>query len=96
VAALYRGCSLEGGVDVYVECIFSMQRMGFIMRQHEFQKGDLALLMQDIERDGVVFPAGTECVVIAMTEGGEYSVEVLEPRRDIISVPEAAIEALQP
>ncbi len=73
-----------------------MQRMGFVMRQDEFQKGDLAILMQDIERDGVVFPAGTECVVIAMSEGGLYSVEVLEPRRDIISVPEAALEALQP
>ncbi|MDB5648552.1 MAG: hypothetical protein JWL62_72 [Hyphomicrobiales bacterium] len=66
------------------------------MRQDEFQSGDVAVLKQDVEWGGVVFPAGTECVVIATSEGGEYSVEVLEPRRDIISVPEAALEALQP
>ncbi|MDB5652350.1 MAG: hypothetical protein JWL62_3870 [Hyphomicrobiales bacterium] len=66
------------------------------MRQDEFQKGDVAVLKRDVEWDGVVFPAGTECVVVAASHGGEYFVEILEPKRENVSVPEEALEALQP
>ncbi len=66
------------------------------MSQDEFQKGDVAVLKRDVECDGVVFPAGTECVVVASSLGGEYFVEILEPKREIVLVPEEALDPIQP
>jgi hypothetical protein len=66
------------------------------MSQNEFQNGDVAVLNRDVACDGVVFPAGTECIVVAASHGGEYFVEILEPKREIVSVPEVALDPVQP
>lgn len=42
----------------------------FVMKQDEFQKGDVAVLKLDVEWDGVVFPVGTECLVVAASHDG--------------------------
>ncbi len=66
------------------------------MNRSGFQKGDVVVLRQDIEREGTLFPAGTEGVVVASAGTRDYDVEILEPKPEIVRVPEAALDPVQP
>ncbi len=66
------------------------------MEREALQPGDIAVFNSDFEADGENFPAGTECVIVAGDDPNAYQVEVLEPRHEIIMVPQAILDPVQP
>lgn len=68
----------------------------FNMAADEYEHGEVLVLNQAVERDGIVYPAGTECVVISGSGSRKYTVELLEPQRVIITLPASALEPVAP
>ncbi len=66
------------------------------MGPQPFGRHDVVQLAEPIDEYGATFPAGTECVVLDVTEQGECTVEVLEPRREIIHVPAGKLADIDP
>ncbi|MDB5572795.1 MAG: hypothetical protein JWN93_3978 [Hyphomicrobiales bacterium] len=66
------------------------------MRRAVFQKGDVVVLKQDLNIAGEIFSAGTEGVVIAEAGEQDYTIELLEPKAEIVRVPATALDPVQP
>jgi hypothetical protein len=66
------------------------------MEADEFQSGDVAIFSKPLATGGGAFPVGTECVVLRRLETGEYEVEVLEPKREVVRITADALEPVEP
>jgi hypothetical protein len=61
-----------------------------------FDMRDVVILMRDVELDGVVFPEGTEAVIVELTDDGCYRIELFEPKRVCVCVEQSWLSAANP
>jgi hypothetical protein len=66
------------------------------MQADEFQNGDVAIFSKLMETANGAFPIGTECVVLRRLATGDYEVEVMEPKREVVRITADALEPVQP
>jgi hypothetical protein len=66
------------------------------MQADEFQNGDVAIFSKQVDTLNDAFPIGTECVVLRRLGSGDYEVEVMEPRREVVRIPADALEPVYP
>ncbi|MDB5544843.1 MAG: hypothetical protein JWO64_1992, partial [Hyphomicrobiales bacterium] len=60
------------------------------------QNGDVAIFSRPLVTTDDVFPIGTECVVLRRLDTGDYEVEVMEPRPEVVRIPADALEPVEP
>jgi hypothetical protein len=65
------------------------------MQADQFQNGDVAIFSKQLDIADGSFPAGTECVVLRRLDTGDYEVEVMEPRPEIVRIPADALDPVE-
>jgi hypothetical protein len=66
------------------------------MQAYDFQNGDVAIFSRQLVTANGAFPMGTECVVLRRLDNGDYEVEVMEPRPEVVRIPADALEPVEP
>jgi hypothetical protein len=66
------------------------------MQADEFQNGDVAIFSKPLDTATGAFPIGTECVILRRLDNGDYEVEVMEPRPEVVRIPADALESVEP
>ena len=61
-----------------------------------FDKRDVVILARDVEHDGVVFPEGTEAVIVDFADDGCYRIELFEPKPVSVCVEQSWLTAANP
>ena len=67
-----------------------------MMEADEFEAGQVAVFAKQCQVENGLFPVGTECIVLRRLDTGDYEVEVIEPRREVVCVPADALEPVEP
>ena len=65
------------------------------MQADEFQNGDVAIFSKQLDTADGSFPVGTECVVLRRLDTGDYEVEVMEPRPEVVRIPADALDPVE-
>jgi len=65
------------------------------MQAEEFQNGDVAIFSKQLDSADGSFPVGTECVVLRRLDTGDYEVEVMEPRPEVVRIPADALDPVE-